>query len=125
MRSNEVANGISTRELDLRKRESTEQVSGSSQIQRAISRILGALIAAAALIGGYWTIRVAWADWIFLQDYPQSVPRAVSLVPTNPGYYRDLAQVDHTHAVPLLEQAARLDPDNSSIYIELGLAAEA
>ena len=89
-----------------------------------LGRLGGLAITTVALVGAYWSMRLAWSDWVYRDDTPQAIRRAIRLAPGNPDYYRELAALDAAGSVAALEEAARVDPLNSGIRIELGLAAE-
>jgi tetratricopeptide (TPR) repeat protein len=83
---------------------------------------LAALVPLATAL--YWTIRLSRADWLFLNGNPQSIQQAIRLAPGAPDYYSGWAQAEPDRAVDVLEKAVALNPINSSLRIELGLAAE-
>ena len=83
---------------------------------------LAALVLLATAL--YWTVRLARADWLFLKGNPQSIQQAIRLAPGNPDYNSGWAQTEPDLAVDVLEKAVALNPINSSLRIELGLAAE-
>ena len=83
---------------------------------------LGALMLLAAAL--YWTVRLARADWLFLLGNPQSIQQAIRMAPGEPEYYSGWAQAEPGRAVDVLEKAVALNPANSSLWTELGLAAE-
>ncbi len=87
-------------------------------------RAAGLTAAAVALTALYWTARLARADWLFLEGNPQSIQQAIRLAPGDPDYYSGWAQTEPDRAVDVLEKAVALNPINSSLRIELGLAAE-
>ncbi len=87
-------------------------------------RAAGLTAAAVALTALYWTARLARADWLFLEGNPQSIQQAIRLAPGDPDYYSGWAQTEPDRAVDVLEKAVVLNPINSSLRIELGLAAE-
>lgn len=83
-------------------------------------------LSALALLGPalYWTARLGYADWLFLKGDDASIVQAIRLAPGTAEYYTDLAQAEPGHAVEILERAAALNPRDSSLRVELGLAAE-
>ncbi len=97
--------------------------SGNALVLRGISLIALAALAAA----GYFSIRLAAADWEFRRQTPESVARAIAIEPGNTEYllFRAL-QVEYEggDATPLLERAAELNPMSSAPRIRLGLNAE-
>ena len=101
-----------------------------------MSRIFSIVARLAAIgtlaLGAVYSIRLAIADYQFRQRTPESVARALALLPGNTAYlaFRAL-QLDYDNfdsrnngAGPLLERAARLNPMASEPRIRLGLAAE-
>ena len=82
---------------------------------------LAALVLLATAL--YWTVRLARADWLFLKGNPQSIQQAIRLATGNPDYYSGWAQAEPDRAVDVLEKAVALNPIDSSLWIELGLAA--
>jgi hypothetical protein len=95
------------------------------------SRIF-AVVAKVAALGGLaiavsFSIRLAIADRQFRQHTPESVARALAILPGNAAYLalRSLQlDYDNQDATPLLERAAMLNPMASAPRIRLGLAAE-
>ena len=73
---------------------------------------------------GYWTVRIAAADWMFRLGTPPSIRRAIRLAPGNADYLSGLAQVEPAGAVGDLRMAAALSPADAGLRIELGLACE-
>jgi len=73
---------------------------------------------------GYWTVRIAVADWMFRLGTPPSIRRAIRLAPGNADYLGGLAQVEPAGAVGDLRMAAALSPADAGLRIELGLACE-
>src|ERR1017187_2075389 len=72
----------------------------------------------------YWIVRLARADWLFLTGSPQSIQQSIRLAPGTPDYYSGWAQVEPDRAVDVLEKGVALNPINSSLWIQLVLAAE-
>src|SRR5215471_4555346 len=81
----------------------------------------------ALAIGGYFSARLAWADWRFRANTYASVRRAVELDPGNARYHAWLAEFEEYEGrdpAAELAIAASLNPNDSSIWIRLGLRAE-
>lgn len=89
-----------------------------------VLRTIGAMALAVLGFAAYSTVRIAIADWIFLEGTPQTVRHAIRLSPGNPAYLSSLAQADPSAAVNALKTAAELSPVDSGLRIELGLALE-
>ena len=84
-----------------------------------------------ALLGlsAYWSLRLGWADLWFQIDTPETVARAVQLVPSNARYLTRWAafldQAGRTaQADAALSEAARVSPYSAAVWIEVGLRAE-
>jgi hypothetical protein len=78
-------------------------------------------------VAAFFSIRLGIADSEFRQRTPESVARALAILPGNTAYlaFRALQlDYDNQDAKPLLERAARLNPLASEPRIRLGLAAE-
>jgi tetratricopeptide (TPR) repeat protein len=78
-------------------------------------------------IAGAYSIRLALADAAFRERTPQSVARALEILPDRAAYLLFRAQqmdYDGENSTALLEHAARLNPLSSAPRIRLGLAAE-
>ena len=76
---------------------------------------------------GYWSLRLAWADWLSRGVDPAQVARAVALSPGNADFRVKLARVlDKNGADPAsaLEAAALLNPRDAGVWMRLGIAAE-
>jgi tetratricopeptide (TPR) repeat protein len=75
-----------------------------------------------------YSIRLALADAAFRKHTPQSVARALEILPDHAGYLLFRAEqmdYDGEDSTALLERAARVTPLSSAPRIRLGLAAEA
>src|SRR6185295_9927412 len=73
-------------------------------------------------------IRLALADTAFRKRTPQSVARALEILPDRANYLLFRAQqmdYDGENSTSLLERAARMNPLSSAPRIRLGLSAEA
>jgi hypothetical protein len=72
----------------------------------------------------YWTLRLADAN-IFLSQTPASIVHAATLDPWNANYRADLAKrSDGETSARAWREATRLDPLNSSYWIQRGIQAE-
>lgn len=81
----------------------------------------------ALLAAGWFSIRLAMADACFRRGTPESVARAVEILPDNTDYLALRAlqiEYDGLDSTPLLEHSATLNPLASAPRIRLGLAAE-
>ena len=79
-------------------------------------------------IAAVYSIRLALADAAFRKRTPQSVARALEILPDRASYLLFRAQqmdYDGENSTTLLERAARVNPLSSAPRIRLGLAAEA
>jgi tetratricopeptide (TPR) repeat protein len=93
-----------------------------------VSRILAVAALVVLAVATVYSIRLALADAAFRKRTPQSVARALEILPDHAGYLLFRAQqldYDGEDSTPLLERAARLNPLSSALRIRLGLAAEA
>jgi hypothetical protein len=83
-------------------------------------------VAAAAVfaVAAYWTIRVAYSDWVFRDYNAKSMRRAIQLTPGNPQLYRDWPDIEPGKTVEALEKAVDLDPLNSAMWVALSQALE-
>lgn len=79
-------------------------------------RLAGGVLAAALGVPCYWSVRLAWADWLDRQGLPETVRRASALAPEDARLRARLS--DWSGAV------AR-NPYDSASWIRLGLEAEA
>jgi hypothetical protein len=86
----------------------------------------GSAVALLALLATalYWTVRLQYADWLFVKGDAPSIRRALLLEPGNAEYASALAQADPAHAAAILQQAVARNPRNASLHLELGLAQE-
>jgi tetratricopeptide (TPR) repeat protein len=78
-------------------------------------------------VAATYSIRLALADMEFRKRTPQSVARALEILPYQTGYLMFRAQqmdYDGENSTALLEHAARLNPLSSAPRIRLGLSAE-
>ncbi len=96
---------------------------------RTFLRYLAALMLLAGLaLGGYWSVRLAWADALFRRDTETSVREAVRLAPANAEYHARLAAIlDGSGAAGAeseLRKAVRASPRLANAWVELGLRAE-
>ena len=79
-------------------------------------------------IAAVYSIRLALADAAFRRRTPQSVARALEILPNRANYLLFRAQqmdYDGENSTALLERAARVNPLSSAPRLRLGLAAEA
>jgi tetratricopeptide (TPR) repeat protein len=93
-----------------------------------VSRILAVIALLVLGVAAVYSIRLAMADAAFRKHTPQSVARALEILPDDAGYLLFRAQqldYDGESSTALLERAARLNPLSSAPRIRLGLAAEA
>jgi tetratricopeptide (TPR) repeat protein len=91
---------------------------------RRMCRVAG--LAALGLLGTalYWTVRLERADWLFVKGDAPSIRQAIRLAPGNAEYYSFLAQAEPDRAVEILKEGVALNPLDSSLRLELGLAAQ-
>jgi hypothetical protein len=94
-------------------------------------RRLGRLACLTALVAGcYWSVRLAWADYLFRCDTETALARAVAFTPGNAEYHARLAALrqgagrGEAAIEPELRAAVQENPRMSSAWIELGLRAE-
>jgi len=81
----------------------------------------------AALVAGYWSLRLAWADRLSRSTDLADLSHAVALSPNNASFRVRLARLlDKNGADPAqgLETAAVLNPHDPAVWITLGLNAE-
>ena len=79
-------------------------------------------------VAAVYSVRAALADAAFRKQTPQSVARALEILPDRASYLLFRAQqmdYDGENSTALLERAARVNPLSSAPRIRLGLAAEA
>jgi tetratricopeptide (TPR) repeat protein len=92
---------------------------------RRIFVVAALLVLAVAAV---YSVRLALADAAFRRRTPQSVARALEILPDRASYLLFRAQqmdYDGENSTALLERAARVNPLSSAPRIRLGLAAEA
>jgi len=63
-------------------------------------------------------------DWLFVKGDAPSIRQAIRLAPGNAEYYSFLAQAEPDRAVEILKEGVALNPLDSSLRLELGLAAQ-
>jgi tetratricopeptide (TPR) repeat protein len=101
------------------------QVYYASRIFAVAARVVALILLAVAAV---YSVRLAFADAAFRRQTPQSVTRALKILPDRASYllFRALQlDYDGEDATALLERAARVNPLSSAPRIRLGLAAEA
>src|SRR5712692_9596647 len=94
---------------------------------RIISKFLSLLAIAALTLVSYWSLRLAYADWLFRANTPASVARAVELDPGNAQYHAWLAEIHEYEGLnPAAELAiaSKLNPSDSAVWIRRGLLSE-
>ena len=101
-----------------------DALSPAERLEYRVLRTLGALALAVFACAGYWTMRIAIADWAFRLGTPQSIRRAIRLDPGNPEYLSGLARAEPGVAVEALAGAVALSPADAGLRVELGLAFE-
>ena len=89
----------------------------------------GCLPGCALGAGAYWSVRLAWADYLFRLDTESSVGQAVALAPGSAEYHARWATLleesgREDAATSELNEAVRADPLLAGAWIELGLRAE-
>ena len=92
---------------------------------RRIFAVVALLVLAVATV---YSIRLALADAAFRRQTPQSVARALKILPDRANYLLFRAQqmdYDGQDSTALLERAARVNPLSSAPRLRLGLTAEA
>lgn len=89
-----------------------------------LRRISGGLATAMLGCGLYWAVRLAYADSLASERTRPAIEHAIRLAPLNSAYYVGWAEIDPAAALSAMQLAARLNPRNSSIRIELGHVAE-
>jgi len=90
-------------------------------------RIFAVVGLGALAIAAFFSIRLAIADTRFRERTPESVARALEILPNNTAYLALRAlqlEYDNQDATALLERAAMLNPLASAPRIQLGLSAE-
>jgi tetratricopeptide (TPR) repeat protein len=89
-----------------------------------VYRLSGVASLALLLYALYSTVRLAYADWLFVKGDAASIQQAIRLAPGTAEYYSTLAQAEPANAVPVLEEAIAWTPRDASLLMELGLAEE-
>jgi len=92
-----------------------------------VRRTLAAACGLAAMAAACWVVRIAWADRLSRANDEASVARAVRLAPGNADLRLRLASITEAaggDATAALTAAAAIDPDNATVFVRLGLAAE-
>jgi tetratricopeptide (TPR) repeat protein len=86
------------------------------------------MLLAALALGGYWSVRLAWADALFRRDTEASVREAARIVPSNAEYHARLAAIldgnGDAGVESELRKAVAASPRLASSWVELGLRAE-
>ena len=78
----------------------------------------------------YWSVRLAYADFLFRQNRPESVAGAIRLASLNAEYHLRQAELiaraggSDAEQEAALERAVALNPRDSEVWMELGLRAE-
>ncbi len=97
-------------------------------LRNLLGRLARAVLLAALALGGYWSVRLAWADALFRRDTEASVREAARIVPSNAEYHVRLAAIldggGDAGAEQELRKTVAASPCLSSAWIELGLRAE-
>ncbi|HTQ54353.1 MAG TPA: hypothetical protein VMI94_07825 [Bryobacteraceae bacterium] len=86
-----------------------------------------ACLVAAFAAGGYWSLRLAWADWLSRSGDPAAVARAVDLSADNADFRIRLAYVldrEGDDPGPALVTASILNPRDAGVWMRLGMNAE-
>lgn len=82
---------------------------------RILSRVCRALVCLLLAVASFWSIRLAWADYLFRTNLPANIRRAAELVPFHPQYQAMAGD---------LRRAVALNPYLSSAWLELAQQAE-
>jgi tetratricopeptide (TPR) repeat protein len=95
----------------------------------ALRRFTRVACLAALGAGASWSVRLAWADYVFRLDTESSVGQAVALAPGSAEYHARWATLledtgREDAAGSELYEAVRADPQLAGAWIELGLRAE-
>jgi len=97
-------------------------------LHNSIRHLAGLAVLAALTAGVYWSIRLAWADYLFRTDAEASIRQAVRLAPWNAEYHARLAAIlegsGDAGAESELRKAVEANPRLASGWVELGLRAE-
>src|SRR5579863_2792028 len=91
------------------------------------SRVLGCFALLGLALAAFFSFRLAQASSEFDQRSPESVARALEILPHNTGYLSLRAlqlEYDGEDSAALLERAAAINPLSSAPRIRLGLTAE-
>ena len=92
-----------------------------------VSRVLGCFALMGLALAAFFSFRLAQASAEFSRHSPESVARALEILPHNIDYLSLRAlqlEYDGENSAPLLERAAAISPLSSAPRIRLGLAAE-
>jgi tetratricopeptide (TPR) repeat protein len=92
-----------------------------------VSRVLGCVALLGLALAAFFSFRLAQASAEFNRRSPESVARALEILPHNTDYLSLRAlqlEYDGENSAPLLERAAAVSPLSSAPRIRLGLAAE-
>lgn len=94
----------------------------------ALRQLAAAILLAGLALGGYWSVRLAWADVLFRRDTEGSIREAAHLVPSNAEYHERLAAIldgsGDAGAEVELAKAVAASPRLATAWVELGLRAE-
>jgi tetratricopeptide (TPR) repeat protein len=82
---------------------------------RIASHICRAAVCLVLAVAAFWSIRLAWADYLFRTNQPANVRRAAELVPFHPLYQARARN---------LQRAVELNPFLSSAWLEMAQKAE-
>jgi len=97
---------------------------------RSLRRVGAMAVTAALATALYWSVRLAYADYLARQDRLESLGRAIRLAGGNAQYrVRQAELLERAGASEelreaALQQALALNPRDSEVWIELGLRAE-
>ena len=72
----------------------------------------------------YWSVRIAWADWLSKERNRPSILAAIQLFPDNSLFYWFWAEIEPRDALVAFRQAVAVNPMNPLLRIELGVSAE-
>jgi tetratricopeptide (TPR) repeat protein len=95
--------------------------------QALVLRAANILVTAVACFALYWSMRFGVADWLSLSSTEAQVMRATQLAPGNAGawlHLADLRALGEGDALGPLRRALAASPQNSMIWIRLGLELE-
>lgn len=97
-------------------------------VRDSIRQIAGLALLAGLTAAVYWSVRLAWADYLFRTDAEDSVKQAIRLVPWNAEYHARLAAIlegsGDAGAEAELRKAVAANPRLATGWVELGLQAE-